>query len=493
MVAIPFPTSSAPGWRPQESAGRLVNCYAEATGEGEGARIKRVRVPGLTSFLTSSESGFRGMAQVSIFGTPTLFAAFNGVFVTGTAAGGALTVVDDLPGSGPVYFAQNFELPNPQKVVVTENGVFQVTAGAVFPYPDGDLSTPDIVNGVTSIDGYFVFTQGIQASRIYASELNSTDVNALSFGQANTKPDRLVRPINFGGRLLIFGRETLEIWIDVAASPFPFQRSVALPVGLIGPDAIAGFEDGWSAGLLWVANDTTVRQLDGYTPTKVSPPDLDRLLARDTDPEALIASVYVVDGHPMWSISGETFTWSYDLSTKKWHERVSFSDAEMIADSFGDSGAPRWRGLQTCRAFDRWLVGDRFSGNILKIDPTNHSEVGKPLVMRLDAAPVKQFPQRIRVARADFDLETGVGVTVGTDPIQTDPVVMISYSDDGGVNWSNPVHRQMGRQAVDKLISVHRTGMTSRHGRQWRLEISDPVYVAVFGGDMSAELRQPGG
>ena len=107
-------------------------------------------------------------------------------------------------------------------------------------------------------------------------------------------------------------------------------------------------------------------------------------------------------------------------------------------------------------------------------------------------APAKQFPQRIRVARADFDLETGVGIVTGTDPIQTDPIVMISYSDDGGVSWSNPMHRPMGRQAVNKLISVHRTGMSTHHGRQWRLEISDPVYVAVFGGDMSTELKLPG-
>jgi hypothetical protein len=30
MVAIPFPTSSAPSWRQQESAGRLINLCAEA-------------------------------------------------------------------------------------------------------------------------------------------------------------------------------------------------------------------------------------------------------------------------------------------------------------------------------------------------------------------------------------------------------------------------------------------------------------------------------
>jgi hypothetical protein len=470
MVAIPFPVSSAPGWRSQEGAGRLINCFAEPVGEGDTASTKRVRVPGLTEFLTSSQTGFRGMAEMG-----SLYVGFAGQLYRGTSSGGPLVLHGTLGGTQSVYFARNNNDP-PDKVVVTEAGAFVIIdPSTINNYPDVDLPQP---NGVCSIDGYLVFTTG--AGQIFASDLNSTEVNALSFGEANVKPDPPVRPIAYGGRLLIFGHQSLEIWLDVGTSPFPFQRSVTIPNGLIGPDAVAGWEDGWGAGLLWVADDCTVRQLDGYTAVKVSPPDLDRLLGRDPLKIALLASVYMVDGHAMWSVTGTGFTWTYDISTKKWHERASWQDV-------------RWRAKQSVNAYDRWLVGDRYSGNILAIDPTNHFEGGVYLPLRIESAPVQKFPQRVRVARADFHLETGVGITTGLDPIQIDPVVMISYSDDGGLNWSDPMHRKMGRQAVDQMISVFRTGMTSRHGRRWRLDISDPVYVAVFGGDMSAEPRGPGG
>jgi hypothetical protein len=477
MVQIPMPLSSSPGYLGlQESSGRLINLYSVPLGEQRGA--KRVRVPGMTSFLTSTQTGFRGMQSVA----GTLYVAFEDFLYTGTSAGGVLTLYDPLPGTTRVYFAAN-NAASPDIVVVTENGAFQIIGGAVIAYPDPNLPQPSTV---FSLDGYLVFTIG--DGRIFASDLNSTAVNLLSFGRLEAKPDPPVRGVPFAGRALFFGSQTLEIWTDVGTAPFPFQRAVVVPFGLLGVDAVAGWEDGWGAGLLWVAHDGTVRQLNGYTAEKVSPPDLDRLIAREAHPELLLASVYMVDGHAMWSITGSDFSWGYDINTQKWHERESHL-------------TNRWRGLQTWNAFGRWLVGDRGTpdlynageylddGGIYAIDPTNHEEAGEPLRARLESGPVQQFPQRVRVARADFNVETGVGIITGTDPMQTDPTIEISWSDDGGINWSDPLLRKLGRQSVDRNVTVLRTGMSKRHGRRWRLDVADPVYVSITGGDQSAEPR----
>ena len=475
MVAIPLPYASAPGFRAQEGAGRLINCYAEPLGEGR-TDAKRVRVPGMTSYLTSPATGFRGMFLESKSGI--LYAAFKNSLYKGTAPAtppGALIRIDSDPspfaGTKSVYFARN-NAATPDIAVVTENNAFIVTPAGFSAYPDPDLPVP---NSVFGLDGYLVFT--IADGRAFASDLNSTAINALSFGTAEAKPDGLVRGIPFSGRALFFGTQSLEIWIDVGAQPFPFQRSTVTPFGLIGPDAVAGWEDGWGAGLIWVANDYTVRQLDGYSAQKVSTPDLDRLIARDPAPQSLLASVHMVDGHAMWTISGSTFTWEYDITTQKWHERASWL-------------TNRWRGLQTQNAYNLWLIGDRNGGNIYSIDPTNHREANDPLRMRVESGPVEKFPAHVRVARADFKLDTGVGIATGSEPIQTDPTVEISWSDDGGITWSNPLRRKIGRQAkTDKLIQVFRTGMSTPHGRRWRLDLSDPVYTAILAGDQSAELR----
>src|SRR5262252_81920 len=556
MTAIPLPLGSNPGYKPQESAGRLINCFAEALGEGRNDGAKRVRVPGLSNWLRTTEAGpVRGFLLVG----GTLYFAVKDKLLSRT--GSTVTTIGDLPGTMPVYFARNGRTsvtptPGPDITLVTNDpgtpGAKRIVGGAIVPYGDAELPQP---NSVCVIDGYFVWTIG--DGRIFASDLNDIGVNGLSFGTADTRPDRPLRPIPFSGRLIIFGEQTTEFWTDIGAVPFPFQRSSVISVGLIGQDAVAGWEDGFSAGLLWVADDGTVRMLDGYTPTKVSTPDLDRLINREPNKAGLLASVYTVDGHPLWNITGTSFTWSYDLSTKKWHERASWL-------------SNRWRCTLSIRAFDKWLMGDRDAGVIFSIDPAAFDELGDPLPMRIESAPVEKFPQRIRVPRADFHCDTGVGITTrnkaqpilgvtngvphiritiaddssmqegdtvqitgvgGTTeangswsahvigngvveligstfvnaytsggtftevtariPMQTHPVMMISWSDDGGVNWGNPLVREMGPEAVDRNISVFRTGMSSRHGRRWRIDISDAVYVAIFSGDQGAEMRAP--
>jgi hypothetical protein len=498
MVAIPLPLGSAPGFESQEAAGRLLNCYAEPLGEGRG-EAKRVRVPGMTAFLTSDASGFRGMADMG----GTVFAAFENSLYRGLSVGGTLKLHaenGEATGKLPVYFARNNATP-PGRIMVSKDGspgAHQITDLGLVPF-----GMPEQPNSVFSLDGYIVFTTA--GGKAYATGLNDLVVNALSFSRMEAKTDGLVRGVAFGGRALFFGTQSLEIWTDVGAVPFPFQRATVVPFGLLGPDAVAGWEDGFGAGLLWVANDFTVRALDGYTPVKVSSSDVERAIAREPSKASLLASVHVVDGHSMWTLSGTDFTWEFDLGIKRWHERSSWRELlgpdPLTGEPVFDYDPRRWRGLQSIRAFadnpsttPRWLVGDRNSGGIYEIDPTNFTENGEPLVLRIESADVQKFPERIRVARADFHVEVGVGREVVPpglppgNPVQ-DPVAIISWSDDGGVNWSVEVQRKMGRQARYQNVSVLRAGLSTRHGRRWRIDISDPVYVAIFSGDQSAELR----
>lgn len=80
----------------------------------------------------------------------------------------------------------------------------------------------------------------------------------------------------------------------------------------------------------------------------------------------------------------------------------------------------------------------------------------------------------------------GGGVVTGLtafDPIETDPVVEISWSDDGGQNYSAPLVRKLGRQSQTRqLVSlIACTGRSSWNARRWRLQIADPVYVGFMG------------
>jgi hypothetical protein len=197
-----------------------------------------------------------------------------------------------------------------------------------------------------------------------------------------------------------------------------------------------------------------------------------------TNKTTLEASVYISQGHPKWVLSCPAFTWEFDLGSQKWNEGASYQQT-------------RRRSVGGLSAFGKWLTGDTQAGQLIYVDPTAYSDVGNPLMFQLESGPVQNFPNRTKVAKAYFDFVVGVGIATGQDPIATDPSVGISWSDDGGITWSNEYVRKLGRQASPQRIALFRTGMTGLQGRRWRLNVSDPVYVAFLGGSQDTELRRP--
>ena len=467
---IPFPVSTSPGLRPQESGGRLINCYVDQLSKSSPSERIWRRAPGLKSFGTSSRTGYRGSIEVG----GVLYSAFSGQMEKWTSAGGASTNVGALNGTKKGFFARN-NAATPDKVFVDPDGnIATFTPTSVTnSYPDADLPA---VNSVCMIDGYLVFTTG--NGRAYATDLNTTAVNALSFGAAEGKPDALTRAIPWSGMLLLMGPGSTEVWTNQALTPFPFARSIVIPRGIAGPYCVAGWEDGFGRALLWVGDDNRVNQLVGYEPKAVSPPDLDALIEAVADKTTIHTSVYMSRGHAFWQITAPTFTWVYDLNTGKWHERQSYQSLFS-------------RILGGIKAFEKWLVGDNNSGNMLELTATQQDEVGSPLRMRIESGPVKGFPAGMKVGRTDFMFDTGVGIATGTDPIQTTPKVEVSWSDDGAQTWFSPLIFDLGRQGEQQAIVslVGSTGRATWNGRRWRLDISDPVTAGLMGGTQSINPR----
>lgn len=70
-------------------------------------------------------------------------------------------------------------------------------------------------------------------------------------------------------------------------------------------------------------------------------------------------------------------------------------------------------------------------------------------------------------------------------PNALQPTVQIAWSDDGGVNYVPPQLRALGAQGQsEQLIRCFLTGSMTPYGRIWRIQVSDPVYVAFKGADM---------
>ena len=397
-IQVPFPDSSMPGIRTQESGGRLVNCFIEPLGAGAPSQIVYRRAPGLGFFGTTTYgAGFRGAMLVDNL----LYCAVAGSnLVSFTAVGGDFTQVGAVSGFGGTqkgFFARNNNSPADMVYVDPSGTHNSFTSGGVFTA--GTLATAP--NSVCCLDGFFVYTTG--AGRVYASDVNSLTVNALSFQDAQSKPDGLTRGIPWAGNLFLFGPSTTEVWANVGTTPFPFQRNVVIPRGIKGPYCVAGFEDNFSRALVWVADDNTVVRLNGYQPEKISPPDLDGLIENVTSTTELEMSVYMARGHAFIVLSSLTWSWVFDLNNNKWAERQSY----LLTRSRITGGI---------YAFGKWLCGDISSGNVHWITDERHTEINPDVTLpphifrwRLESGAVENFPVGGRVGRADFNFVTGVG------------------------------------------------------------------------------------
>ena len=271
------------------------------------------------------------------------------------------------------------------------------------------------------VDVNVFFTSG--AGRVYATALNSLSMNALTYITAQAKADvTLLRGIPFSGLLLLFSTGSCEVWQDAAlpAPNFPYSRLAILDFGLIQPTAIAGWETGFSE-LLWVGQDAGVHWMtsNSLTQTRVSR-NLDRLIEAEVRAGNTIeAGCYIAGGKKFLVVSSPDWTWEFNLQTKKWNERWSLTSSGIYG---------RWRGTGGHPAFGKWLLGDQQSGNLLFTDDANRTEIGAPILWRMES-PGQELPgakargarrlrfRRRRRRRGWFDLTLVTGAAAGANGV----------------------------------------------------------------------------
>jgi len=464
---ITFPPTSAPGQAPQESGGRLINAFAEKTLVGTPSDIIHKRSPGLERLaVTGTYVHTRGFLDT---GSLALWILDNRVL----SLNSAFTIVDigALTGTDPVTVARNNKATN-DLLVVCNAGCFNLfTASAPTAFADPDL--PASPTSVCDFDGYFIWS--FANGQIWASDLNDITVNALSFNTEQGLIGR--RVVRYSGRLYYFGDKWTAVYRDAGTTPFPLAREVTIPRGIVGTHAIAGWESGWANQLIWVGDDFVVYSLNGYTPVPISTNDVSRAIQTAVlagDRNNIVAYVYMYDKSAFWAVTCPgRWTWEHNISTGEWNERVSYN-------------RENWKGMKSLRMFDRWLIGDQYTGELYNISGTYFLEGSDPLIWHVESGILSGFPRGMVIPRASFHITSGVG----PHPLSEGARVEISWSLDGGYSYGDPVLRGLGGPGETKSHPyVLNSGLSKGQGVRYRLRVSDPVHVGLSGGVVEAEPR----
>jgi hypothetical protein len=463
-IDIPFPQSSMPGRHPGEGQGRLINCFCEVDGKIPTWRT----VPGLKPWIDLGVGQPRG----AIVKGPLLYVAVVNQLLSITQFGTVSAVSGSIDGFTPVTMAINNRQPVPDMLVCTDIDIYQVSGTTIGPL--GEAALPR-VNSVSSFDGYFMFTS--LDGRLWASDLNNTSVDPLSFTTCQADPDGLLRGFGYGSIFYAMGPNSIECYTDAGTSPFPLVRAGVIQVGLLSRWAVAGFGSGWNSQPFFVASDSTVRRIDAYSSQIVSTKDVERDIKSIVNKDDIVMGQHVVGGHPIITITSPDFTWEYNAGTGFWHERKSFN-------------LERWRAEFPVLYDNRWLIADHNTSKLFEITEDVQTEDGDELSFWIESGPVKQFPDKVQAFTGYFDWTVGVGQESALGDID-DPTVSVSVSRDGGGNWHEIAERSLGQQGkYAQPIRVNRmAGTSSFHGLRVRCVVSSPVYRTFRGARMSAELR----
>lgn len=448
-MRIPLPIASNTLRSRPSSTARLLNCYAEALPEDAKSRVLLTRAAGVASWIEVGNGPIHGLhyAMGSLF-------VVSGTKVYEVDQYGTATELGDIGIVGNLDIDSN----GSAVVFVNEPYAYYYEGGVFGQISDSDFTSRGAAD-VEFVDNWLLFREP-DSGRFFGADLGSaTSFDALNFATAEGFPDDLVGLKTDHRDVFLAGSETCELWANTGIAGFPFERvsNGYLEIGCFNGRTIAKQDN----SIFWLANDYTVRRLEGNIPQRVSSHAVEQSIV-DATISAARGFAYSQDGHLFYVLRFPEVCWIYDATTQQWHERQTY-------------GEDTWRVGCHTTAFGRQLVGDSLSNKIGYLDPETYAEWGETLRMSWRYQPVYADGARAFHDSLELMLETGVGLITGQG---SDPEVMLNISDDGGKTWRAAPNRSIGEIGdYDAVVKWDRLGSAKQ--RVYEMAVTDPVPVNV--------------
>lgn len=373
-----------------------------------------------------------------------------GTKLVSVSAGGVVTTLGDVGGSGQVVFDYSFD----RLAVASGGNLFYWDGVTLTRVTDSDLGT---VIDFCWVGGYFLTTDG---EFLIVTELNDpTQVNPLKYGSSEADPDPINAVMKLRNEVYAVNRYTIEVFDNVGGEFFPFQRidGAQIQKGAMGTfcscvfaDTIAFLGSGRneSPSIYLATNATTV---------KISTREIDEILA----------------GYSESQLASALFEARNDKSHQ--HLWVRLLDQTLVYDAAASQvlGEPVWfhltstlQGFAAYRAKDlvwcygHWLIGDARGTQVGYLVDMVSSHFGE--TVRWEFGTLVVYNE----GRGAIFHELELVCLTGRVAFGKDPQISTSYSVDGET-WSQDKYAKVGRQG-DRLKRI--TWLQQGAMRNWRMQ-----------------------
>ncbi len=437
---------------------RLVNLYAEKNPEGSKFPYTIYGTPGYVSFVDlGTTKAIQGMQKMS-----TLLYAVSGNEVFKVTTAGVKTSLGTITGTeGRVDMSNN----GSQMFIKTEDGLAWVTTSSTLT----KVTDSDFPNATSStfLDGYTIVSKKDSGQFNISGLLNSTTWDALDFATAEEQPDNLVRVFAFNGALWLFGETSYEVYYNSGNADFPFaqvQGAVNTTRGCAAAFSVVQEDD----TMFFLGNDRVVYKVVGFDVQRISHHGIETAFNDYTVSNAY-GGITTQDGHKFYNLTfpSNDASWSFDISSGLWSERTT-----LVGDT-----PKAWSANAFEKFADKQLIGHNSNGKIYSLDPTVFTEDGTTIERIVDGSVKWLDGKRVTYNRIRLDIDAGVGLITGQG---SDPEVMMSFSDDGGITFNSEKWRKFGKIGDYTKRAVWRRQGQARE-RIYRFKITDPVAVRITG------------
>ena len=439
----------------------MVNCFLEKPPEGSKSPTAVIRTPGIEEILTLPTSPIRGMA---VHKSTLYVVSGNSLY---SINGSNYDTIGSIPGVNRVEMFSN----GAQLGIVADQDlyVYETTLAMVTDAGYGGASD------ATYLDLFGVFVRPNSAdffinSAAAPSFPDLNDFNALDYRTAEAQPGNIVAIESDHRELIILKEDNGEIWTNTDNADFTFQpvSNAFIELGCIAKNSLAKADN----TVFWLANDMTVRRLDGYTPIRISTHAIENDITKMTTREDAFAFSHPFNGHLFYVLTfpTENKTFVYDITTRLWHER--------------ESDGVEWRAGHYLYTNNIHYIGDLNTGKLGKINGQVYEDFGEVHRVSVTSPSISKDGRQIFFARMHVDFEMGRGVLSGQG---SDPQAMLQWSDDGGVTWSSEHWRSMGRIGEYSRRSVWWRLGASRD-RVFRLSFSEPTPFTLISADVELDV-----
>jgi hypothetical protein len=395
----------------------LLNMLAvRAERGGTRTQFKLRQGPGLRPDVQIGTGKIRGMRNVE----GKLFVV-SGAQLYQISPTGVAIPRGTIPGTARVSMSHNQYGGGNQLIVVNGSAgyVYDTTALTLTKITDEGYPGAFIAGYV---DQYLAQVEPQGRYWFHSDLADATAYSTLDQYEAEADPDRIVSLHVSHREVLIFGKDTIEPFVNTGAQTGTFERAsnTVIECGCAARFSVAGMDN----SVFWLDDKRIVRRLDGYTPIRISNAGIEQALAECT-PEAIsraYAFTWEDRGHKVYYLTVPGyFTFGYDLLSGEWHRRSS-------------PGKPTWRLSDLVFWEGRWIGGDAATGRLYELD-WNYCFDGTEELVREWSTGVLTNQQR-RIECNELEVLCSVGGeldTVGSFPAQPEGPTISGDPPDGVV------------------------------------------------------------